>query len=44
MECVFCVNYGSAGGSMLLEDEQILHCIQQWTAPRLVITTCFFVM
>lgn len=38
MESVYCVNCGSAGGSMLLEDEQIRHCVQQWTAPLLVIT------
>lgn len=38
---VFCINCGSASGSMVLEDEQILHCVQQWTAPRLVSKIAF---
>ncbi|XP_063829743.1 uncharacterized protein LOC135080779 [Ostrinia nubilalis] len=47
MESIFCVNCGSASGSMVLEDEQILHCIQQWRAPLsvqphdLICTTCW---
>ncbi|CAG9792182.1 unnamed protein product [Diatraea saccharalis] len=35
---VFCVNCGSASGCMVLEDEQILQCIQHWVAPRLGVT------
>ncbi|RVE47928.1 hypothetical protein evm_007442 [Chilo suppressalis] len=36
MESTFCVNCGSASGSMVLDDEQIRHCIQQWCAPLVV--------
>lgn len=36
MESVFCVNCGSASGSMLLENEAIRSIVQQWNAPRLV--------
>ncbi|CAK1598068.1 unnamed protein product [Parnassius mnemosyne] len=47
MEFTYCVNCSSASGSMVLEDEQIFHCIQQWTSPLsvqphdLICTTCW---
>ena len=40
---LYCVNCGSAGGSLVLENEDILRCIQQWTVPRMVsgLRKCF---